>query len=56
MSKHWARDAGFKARLAPQTLEGERTVSDLASEYGVQPSIMIFIATIESDQQGQRVA
>jgi transposase len=36
MSKRRNHDAGFKARVALEAVKGERTVSELAAEYGVQ--------------------
>lgn len=35
MSKRRSADAAFKARVAPAAVKGERTVSELAAEYGV---------------------
>jgi transposase len=35
MKKRRNHDAGFKARVALEALKGERTVSELAAEYGV---------------------
>ena len=35
MSKRRNHDAAFKARVALEALKGERTVSDLATAYGV---------------------
>lgn len=35
MSKRRNHDAGFKARVALEAVKGERTVSELAAEYGV---------------------
>ena len=35
MRKRRNHDAGFKARVALEALKGERTVSELAVEYGV---------------------
>jgi transposase-like protein len=34
MRKRRNHDAGFKARVALEALKGERTVSELAAEYG----------------------
>ena len=36
MSKRRNHDAGFKARVALEAVKGERRVSELAAEYGVQ--------------------
>ena len=40
MSKRRNHDAGFKARVALEALKGERTVSELAVEYGVHPTMI----------------
>ncbi|RID89904.1 hypothetical protein D2N39_20760 [Gemmobacter lutimaris] len=40
MSKRRNHDAGFKARVALEAVKGERTVSELAAEYGVHPTII----------------
>ncbi|MDD8024414.1 MAG: transposase [Paracoccaceae bacterium] len=40
MSKRRNHDAGFKARVALEAVKGERTVSELAAEYGVHPSMI----------------
>ena len=40
MSKCRHHDAGFKARVALEAVKGERTVSDLAAEYGVHPTMI----------------
>ncbi|MFT4150268.1 MAG: hypothetical protein QM656_08730 [Paracoccaceae bacterium] len=37
MSKHRNHDASFKARAA---VKGERSVSELAAEYGVHPAMI----------------
>ena len=34
MSKRRNQDAAFKARVALEAVKGERTVSELAAEYG----------------------
>lgn len=39
MSERRNHDAGFKARVALQAVKGERTVSELAAEYGVHPTM-----------------
>lgn len=36
MPKRRNHDAGFKARVALEAVKGERMVSELAAEYGVQ--------------------
>ena len=38
MRKRRNHDAGFKARVALEAVKGERTVSELAAEYGVHPT------------------
>ena len=40
MSKRRNNDAGFKARVALEAVKGERTVSELAAEYGVHPTMI----------------
>ena len=40
MSKRRNHDAGFKARVALEAMKGERTVSELAAEYGVHPTMI----------------
>jgi transposase-like protein len=40
MKKRRNHDAGFKARVALEALKGERTVSELAVEYGVHPTMI----------------
>ena len=35
MRKRRNHDVGFKARVALEAVKGERTVSELAAEYGV---------------------
>ena len=40
MRKRRNHDAGFKARGALEALKGERTVSELAAEYGVHPTMI----------------
>jgi transposase len=40
MSKRRNHDASFKARVALEAVKGERTVSELAAEYGVHPTMI----------------
>ena len=40
MSKRRNHDAGLKARVALEAAKGERTVSELAAEYGVHPTMI----------------
>jgi transposase len=40
MSKRRNHDAAFKARAALEAVKGERTVSELAAEYGVHPTMI----------------
>lgn len=40
MRKRRNHDAGFKARVALDAVKGERTVSELAAEYGVHPTMI----------------
>lgn len=40
MSKRRNHDAGVKARVAPEAVKGERTVSELAAECGVHPTMI----------------
>ena len=40
MSKRRNHDAAFKARVALEALKGERTVSELATAYGVHPTMI----------------
>ena len=40
MSKRRNHDAGFKARVPLEAVKGERTVSELAAEYGVHPTMI----------------
>jgi len=40
MSKRRNHDAGFKAGVALEAVKGERTVSELAAEYGVHPTMI----------------
>jgi transposase-like protein len=40
MKKRMNHDAGFKARVALEAVKGEHTVSELAVEYGVHPTMI----------------
>ncbi|SEO09930.1 transposase [Paracoccus alcaliphilus] len=40
MSKRRNLDAGFKACVALEAVKGERTVSELAAEYGLHPTMI----------------
>ncbi|WP_411956545.1 transposase [Paracoccus homiensis] len=40
MSKRRNHDSGFKARVASEAVKGERTVSELAAEDGVHPTMI----------------
>ncbi|MFC0201928.1 transposase [Paracoccus rhizosphaerae] len=40
MGKRRNHDAGFKACVALEALKGERTVPELAAEYGVHPTMI----------------
>jgi transposase len=40
MSKRRNYDVAFKARVALEAVKGERTVSELAAEYGVHPTMI----------------
>ena len=40
MRKRRNHDAGFKARVALEAVKGERTVSELAAEYGVHSTMI----------------
>jgi transposase len=40
MKKHSNHDAGFMARVALEAVKGERTVFELAAEYGALPTMI----------------
>ena len=40
MSRRRNHDAAFKARVELEAVKGERTVSELAAEYGVHPTMI----------------
>ncbi|WP_272835862.1 hypothetical protein [Paracoccus aestuarii] len=40
MKKRRNHASGFKARVALEAVKGERTVSELAAEYDVHPTII----------------
>ncbi|MDO9524370.1 MAG: IS3 family transposase, partial [Gemmobacter sp.] len=40
MKKRRNHDAGFKARVALESVKGARTVSELSAEYGVHPTMI----------------
>jgi len=40
MSKRRNLDAAFEARVALEAVKGERTVSELAAEYGIHPTMI----------------
>jgi transposase-like protein len=40
MAKRRNHEAGFKARVALEAVKGERTVSELAADYGVHPTMI----------------
>ena len=40
MSKRRNHDAAFKARVALEALKGERTAAELATAYGVHPTMI----------------
>ena len=40
MSKRRNHDSGFKARVASEAVKGERTVSELAAEDSVHPTMI----------------
>jgi len=39
MAKRMNHDSAFKARVALEALKGERTAADLATAYGVHPTM-----------------
>ena len=41
MKKRRNHDAGFKARVALEAVKGERTVSELAAEYGHEQEVTV---------------
>lgn len=45
MKKRRNHDAGFKARVALEAVKGERTVSELAAQYGVHPTMIHLLYT-----------
>ena len=40
MPKRRNHEAGFKAHVALEAVKGERTVSELAADYGVHPTMI----------------
>jgi transposase-like protein len=40
MSKRRNHDAAFKARVALEALKGEKTAAELATAYGVHPTMI----------------
>ena len=52
MSKSRNHDAAFKARMALEAVKGERTVSELAAEYGVHPTTITIIRRQNSPPLG----
>ncbi len=40
MKKLRNHDAGFKSHVVMEAVKGERTVSELAAEYGVHPTMI----------------
>ena len=40
MAKRRNHEVGFKARVALEAVKGERTVSELAADYGVHPTMI----------------
>lgn len=55
MRKRRNHDAGFKARVALEAVKGERTVSELAAEYGVHPTMIHQCkkALLEAEQKAE---
>ncbi|HMO06028.1 MAG TPA: hypothetical protein PKD10_00075 [Paracoccaceae bacterium] len=45
MKKRRNHDAGFKARVTLEAVKGERTVSELVAEYGVQPTLLVLASS-----------
>jgi transposase-like protein len=41
MNKRRNHGAGFKARVALEAVKGERTVPELAAEYGMHPTMIL---------------
>jgi hypothetical protein len=46
MNKHRNHGAEFKARVALKAVKGERTVSELAAEYGLQPRDLLALQRV----------
>jgi hypothetical protein len=46
----------FKAPVALEAVKGERTESELATDYGVQPPAMVYFDSIQTERQVQAVA
>lgn len=40
MKNRWKHEAGFKARMAPEAVKGDRTGPELAAEYGAHPAMI----------------
>ncbi|AHD11902.1 Transposase (plasmid) [Phaeobacter gallaeciensis] len=40
MSKRKNHSPEFKAKIAPEALKGERTIAELASQFGVHPTMI----------------
>ena len=49
MPRRRNHDAGFKARVALEPVKGERTVSELAVEYGVHPTSGLAVHVLRLD-------